>query len=116
MRRDPLERLDVRVHDALDDALVLSDPVRPHVDRDEGVVAAESGARRLRWAEVDEDLGVTAFDETRNRRLGRHAGIDRPLLDGGDERVARADGDRGELIRRDALRAREVLRETVRAG
>src|SRR5216684_1409638 len=111
MSHNPLERLDVSVRHTLDDTLVLSDPVGPHVDRDEGVVAAERGARRLRRAQVDEDLRVATLDEPRDRRLRRHAGVDRPLLDRGNKGIAGANGDRGELIWRDALRAREVLRE-----
>ena len=115
MRLDPLERLDIRVRHALDDALVLGDPVSAHVDRDEGVVTAKSSTGQLGGPKIDEDLRVPCLEEARDRRLGRHAGVDRSLLDGGDEGVTGTDGDRRELIGRDPFGAGEVLRETVRA-
>src|SRR5258708_8865504 len=54
VRLDPLEGLHARVHDALDDVLVLRDVVGAGEDRDERGVAAERGAGRLDLGEDDQ--------------------------------------------------------------
>ncbi len=60
MRVDPLQRLDVGVHQLLDDVFVAVDVIVFHKDADEGVGPAESRLGRLRCAQVYQDFSNTA--------------------------------------------------------
>src|SRR6266704_7188969 len=88
MRVDPLQRLDVGVHQLLDDVFVAVDVIVFHQDADEGVGPAESRLGRLRCAQVYQDFSNTTRYQPSDRWFGGHTCIDSALLHRRDKRVA----------------------------
>ncbi|ENN84085.1 hypothetical protein RHSP_79010 [Rhizobium freirei PRF 81] len=113
---DEMQRLDESVRKLLRFLLVILDPRLLHIERRGRIGATQSGSCSGHRAHVDEDLGLARLQETRDRRLRRHAGLDGILLHGGDEGLARTDRNGGEFAELQAGLDSQVLRQEVGRG
>lgn len=68
-----------------------------HVERGGRIGATERLAGRLDRAHIDKHACLAGLDHARDRRLGRHAGLDLILLHGRDEGATGADWNRHDV-------------------